>query len=295
MTEKEKRALVHASEAHYRDGIAAVTEAVRAHRSLRFVALAGPTCSGKTTTARLLKDALKQDGRRVVMISIDDFFYDRATLAAEAEKRGEPFDMDSVKAIDLPSLRAFLCALHEGRPALLPHFDFERGKQTSFSTLLPEPQDIYLFEGIQAVYPEVVSLFPVGELLRLYLSVERSLATPCGLFPPREQRLLRRLLRDSKFRATDPETTLTHWGSVVRNELSHIEPNRGGVDLTVDSSLPYELCVMKEELIPLLSSVGEGSDHATVARLLCERLTEFPVIDRSLVPRDSVLREFIGE
>ncbi|MBQ4065997.1 MAG: hypothetical protein IJD10_07840 [Clostridia bacterium] len=292
--ETEKKAFAALCEAEYRARLDEIATIAAQRRGLRFLTLAGPTCSGKTTTANILIDKLRAVGHRVVIVSIDDFFYDRAHLRARAEETGEPYDMDSVKAIDLNALRAFVSDITEGKPSTLPRFNFAEGRREVGETVVPHPEDIYLFEGIQAVYPEVTALFPREAMLSLYISVEETVATEGGIWLPREIRLLRRLLRDSKFRDTDAETTFAHWGGVVRNELASIEPHKNGCDYTIDSTMPYELCVLRTPLIPLLEAVGEGSDYRLTARLLTEKLERLPTVSADYVPSDSVLREFIG-
>ena len=293
--ETEKKAFAALCEAEFRARLHEIAAIAATREDLRFITLAGPTCSGKTTTAGILIDKLESIGRRVTVISLDDFFYDRAYLMAEAQRSGVPFDMDSVKAIDLDALRAFVADLFDGKTSVLPRFDFREGKRTVGDTVVPHPEDVYLFEGIQAVYPEVTALFPRHAVLSLYISVEETIVTPDGRWLPREIRLLRRLLRDSKFRGTDAETTFSHWGGVTRNELRNIEPYKGGCDHHIDSSMPYELCVLRDPLIALLATVGEDSDYALTARLLSEKLNRLPAISEEYVPADSVLREFIGE
>lgn len=294
-TEKEKEAFVIASEKAYHASVDAAIEVIRSRGDLRFIALAGPTCSGKTTTAKLIIDKLCEEKRRVVVISIDDFFFDREYLHDMAKTSGEPLDLDSVKTIDLKQLAVVVADLEAGKATLLPHFDFTEGRQTYVTEFLPQADDIYLFEGIQAIYPEVVSLFEPSTMLRLYISIEQTLVTPFCELSPREQRLLRRLLRDSQFRGTDAETTLTHWSGVVANETKNIDPYVSSCELHIDSSLPYELAVMKDELISLLRSVRDESPHSLTAREYCRLLSNFSVISSSMVPQDSVLREFIGE
>ena len=292
--ETEKKAFAALCEAEFRARLQEIAAIAAAREGLRFITLAGPTCSGKTTTAGILIDKLESIGRRVVVVSLDDFFYDRAYLLAEAKRSGVPFDMDSVKAIDLDALRAFVADLFDGKTSVLPRFDFQEGKRMVGDTVVPHPEDVYLFEGIQAVYPEVTALFPREAVLSLYISVEETIVTPDGLWLPREIRLLRRLLRDSKFRSTDAETTFEHWGGVARNELRNIEPYKDACDHRIDSAMPYELCVLKEPLMALLATVSEGDDHAVTARLLSEKLSRLPTFDEAYVPADSVLREFIG-
>lgn len=290
----EQEALVTSSERAYHASVDAALAVIRSRKPLRFITLAGPTCSGKTTTAKLIIDKLREEKHRVVVISIDDFYWDRDTLYRMARESGEPLDLDSVKTIDLSRLAAVVEDLAARRNTCLPRFDFAEGRQVEQIPFAPQQNDIYLLEGIQALYPEVVALLDPSVTLRLYISVAQPLVTPFCQLSPREQRLFRRLLRDSKFRGTDAEATLTRWEGVVANEINNMEPHASSCELSIDSALPYELAVMRDELIALLGEVKEESPHFATAKSYCELLSRFPVISASLVPKDSVLREFIG-
>lgn len=291
---KDMIALLHASEAAYRASVDAAITAIRARPSLRFLALSGPTCSGKTTTASRMMHDLGKDGHRVALISIDDFFYDREILHRMARESGKPLDLDSVKTIDLPRLSTVVDDLLACRPTSLPRFDFSEGRRVAEEPFLPTEKDLYLFEGIQALYPEVVALFEPSRLLRLFIEVEMPTPTPHGSLSPRECRLLRRLLRDSKFRGTDAATTFAHWEQVVENERKNIEPYRHTAEVHIDSSLPYEMAVMKEPLLAVLSAVPKTDPAKEKAEEYMALLSTFPTVDASYVPKDSVLREFIG-
>ena len=144
------------------------------------------------------------------------------------------------------------------------------------------------------MYPEVVSLFPGQHLLRIFISVTDGIDSPFGNWLPREIRLLRRLVRDSRFRNTDAETTFAHWDGVAENEIRNIEPYRDGCDIKLDSGMAYELPVLKDPAITLLRTVEPSSRHYIRARMLAEKLGGFPDMSEDFVPKDSVLREFIG-
>lgn len=292
--EAAKKAFVLDCEAYYHRQIEGAADLAEAKPNLRFLLLAGPTCSGKTTTAKLLIRKLETIGHRVVIVSIDDFFRDRESLLADAEREGRPVDLDSVKALDLDALKHFVLSLQTDTNTLMPRFDFAEGRVVEHFPIDPAPEDIYLFEGIQAVYPEVVALFPPEATLRLYISIATSLDTPFGSFTSRERRLLRRLLRDSKFRGTDAEKTFSHWDGVAENERRNIEPYADSCDMTIDSSLPYAVGVLRDPLIALLTQVPASSKHAAQAKVLAELLSRFPSVSDAYVPEDSVLREFIG-
>ncbi|MBE6636775.1 MAG: hypothetical protein E7618_03100 [Ruminococcaceae bacterium] len=293
--EGEKRAFVNECEAYYHDQIERAADLAESKPDLRFLLLAGPTCSGKTTTANLLIQKLETIGHRVIIVSIDDFFRSREALIADAEREGRAVDLDSVKALDLDALKRFVLSLQTDRNTLMPRFDFTEGRVVEHYPIDPEPEDIYLFEGIQAVYPEVVALFPPALTLRLYISVATPLETPFATFTARERRLLRRLLRDRQFRGADAETTFRHWDGVADNERRNIEPYADACDMTIDSSLPYAIGVMRDALLNVLAEVEKTSEYAAVAQAYAEKLRRFPSLSADYVPKDSVLREFIGE
>ncbi len=292
--EGAKKAFVVFCEDQFRDSLDKAAEAALRQSGLRFIALSGPTCSGKTTTAGIFIEKLKATGKGVRVISIDDFFLDRTILAAEAEKSGMPIDLDSVKAIDIGELRHFVDGIERGEPLRLPVFDFTSGKRSGYTELHPTENDLFIFEGIQAVYPEVTSLFDPSHLLKIYISVENGIDTPYGNWLPREIRLLRRIVRDSRIRNTDAETTFAHWSGVTANELANIEPYKDGCDIKIDSGMAYEIGVMRKPLISLLEQIKENSPYYLKAKMLTEKLRDFPDIEEKYVPGDSVLREFIG-
>ncbi len=293
-SEAEKKEFVCECEKRFRDSLDKAAERVASHRELKFVALSGPTCSGKTTTAGILVDKLTRAGRNVRVVSIDDFFLDRPILEKEAKEKGEPVDLDSVKAIDLEYLKNFVDGIERLEPQKQPLFDFTTASRSGYIDIVPTENDVYVFEGIQAVYPEVTALFEKEHLLSIYISVENGITSLCGSWLPREIRLARRIVRDSRIRNTDAETTFCHWSGVATNEIKCIEPYKDGCDIILDSGMPYEVCVLKKPLLSELYRVGENSKHYLKAKMLIEKIVDFPDIDEEYVPSDSVLREFIG-
>ena len=291
-SEKERKARLFLDECEkrYTESVKACALTVSKTANIRYIALSGPTCSGKTTTAEILINELNSYGFEAVVVSIDHFFRNRADLISEAKRNGTPLDMDSVKAIDLDALTEFLAGIDEGREVFLPYYDFTLGEQSGGETVIPKKNSLYIFEGIQAFYPEVVSLFKGECLLRVFISPMRSLDCGGVILSGREQRLLRRILRDSKFRGTGALSTFNHWSEVVKNEQINIDPYKDTADFVIDSTMPYELSVMKNELSVLLEALPEVEDKKKLrAALDC-----FESISKDLVPSDSVIREFIG-
>ncbi|MBQ7125403.1 MAG: hypothetical protein IJO00_03470 [Clostridia bacterium] len=291
--EEAKKELVMQGETTFRAELEAAAEFLLS-RELKFIALSGPTCSGKTTTATTLIKKLEETGKNVKVISIDDFFLERDILIENSKKSGKPIDLDSVNAIDLDELRGFVDGIELLLPQRLPSFDFTTGKRAGYTEIVPTEKDIFIFEGIQAVYPEVVALFEPRHLVKVYISVEKGIYSPFGSLLPREIRLMRRIVRDARTRNTDAETTFEHWSGVAANEISSIEPYREGCDVKINSGMAYEICVLKKPLISLLEKIKEDSLYYIKAKMLIELLDEFPEISASYVPSDSVLREFIG-
>lgn len=292
--ENAKTLFAATCEIEFRKSVAFAANTALERNGLRFIALAGPTCSGKTTTAGIFAKKLTESGKNVRTVSIDNFFRDRELLTAEAMRSGTPVDMDSAKAIELDGLARFVDCIENGRTGSMPLFDFETGKRSGYRDITPQENDVFIFEGIQAVYPEVVSLFPKKHLLRIFISVTDGIDSPFGVWLPREIRLLRRLVRDSRFRNTDAETTLLHWDGVAKNEIKNIEPYRDGCDIQLDSGMAYELPVLKRPALALLDTVKPMSRQYIRARMLYEKLDGFPDMSEDNVPSDSVLREFIG-
>lgn len=259
----------------------------------RIIALSGPTCSGKTTTASKLTSELTACGYEVHLISIDNFFRERDTLDREAIMKNGSIDYDSVDAIDLDLLRERAASIIAGRPTELPVYDFTLGKCTHCEHVDPNDHCVFIFEGIQAIYPEVTALF--GEKYKsVYISVEDDLEVNGVYFGKRELRLMRRLIRDYNFRGAAPEFTFFLWRSVAANEDRSILPYADAVDLKINSFMAYEVFLMRTVLPGLLAQVPETNVYFPKAYEITKRLTKLPSIEADMVPEGSLLREFIG-
>lgn len=260
--------------------------------AIKIITLSGPTCSGKTTTANRLIHRITETGYHAVVMSIDDFFLDRErTNDINSEKP----DYDSVKAIDLEEFGLCVERLREGKPTLIPHYDFSTGKRDSYTEYYPSQRDIYIFEGIQAVYPEVVQL--LGKNYKsIFIHVEEDVCADGVTLTRHEIRLLRRIVRDYKFRNAHPEFTLFLWENVRENEERNIYPNAAHCDVVIDSFLTYELFVLAGNVLPLLDGIPADSPYRAEADILADKLSHFrnPYFDESMIPSNSVFREFIG-
>lgn len=287
------RGFVEACEAKYSASVTAACE--RALRGGRIITLAGPTCSGKTTSARILDDAFLARGKELHTISIDDFYLDRAVLEARARESGMPLDYDSPSTIDLELFGKVVRDIDDGGTVTVPRFDFQSGTRTGFETFSVTDDDVFLFEGIQAVYPELTAHLAGHGFTALFISVDAPITVFGETFAPETVRFLRRLVRDARTRGASAEFTFSLWGGVLANEQKHIYPNLGGIDCRISSGMDYELSVIKPFATALLASVPSDSPFAAEAAALAARLAPIPAIDASFVPQGSVFREFIGE
>ena len=229
--EADKRAYVLSCEAGYEAALDGAVRRVLAIPDCRTVLLSGPTCSGKTTTAKKLITEFSEAGARVRVVSIDDFFYDRALLIERAVATGGRIDFDSPSTIDMEALAEAVDDILSGRPARLPRFDFLSGRRCETVTVPHGEHDVYIFEGIQAIYPTVTALFAGHRCASVFAFAERGIALADTAFDRTELRLLRRLVRDYNFRGADPTFTLDLWESVRENEEKHITEHLRGARL----------------------------------------------------------------
>lgn len=284
--------LVDTCENRFRTNLEAAIDHVFDDGGTKIVALSGPTCSGKTTTANTLTRRIREEGLHAVVLSIDDFFLNRAD---RNNVEGEVPDYDSVNAIDLNYLEAFADRLMEGKPILVPKYDFTATSRVGYTEYRPDPRDIYIFEGIQAVYPEITRLFR-HKFRSIFISVEESVAYGNSVLRREDIRLMRRIVRDYKFRGATAEFSLHLWQGVRRNEEANIFPNAQNCDIYINSLLDYEPFIIAKHLIPLLDTVPASSIYRDEADELREKIRPYEnnLFDDDMIPADSVFREFIG-
>ncbi len=261
---------------------------------VRLVSLSGPTCSGKTTAASMLAKRLEEHGKRVHIVSIDDFYYDRAYLHSLSESRGlSTIDYDSVETIDLDALGEFVEEMYTEDEVSCPVFDFKTGMRAGERKISARDDDLFIFEGIQAIYPEVTVLFASHGYASVYIAPLSSIKVGEDEFAPNEIRLLRRLVRDTNFRGADPRFTLTLWESVRQNEERNIFPYADGCIYKIDSSQEYELSILKPFLENILAPIRPESEHYVHTRRILDRIAEVEAADAALIDKNSLYREFV--
>lgn len=294
--EKELREWINSCEHRFSESLRQTAQSIAAIGDLKLLRLSGPTCSGKTTLANLLCRQLEKRGKRVHLVSIDDFYYDKDVLHEKAQTSAEESpDYDSVDTIDLERLNAFVHDIFTLEQADCPIFDFSLGKRTGERHMESGKEDVFLFEGIQSLYPEVTRMVAeYGDPVDLYIAPERSIQTKDAVIVPNELRLLRRLVRDYRFRGTSPERTFVLWEGVRRNEETNIFPFVSACRYRLDSTMPYELGVLKPILDDILPSVSVSSRYRMRADEILSQIQTVESIDASWIPADSLYREFIG-
>lgn len=287
------REYIRGCDAEFRKRLYSVADAIVAGQE-RVICLSGPTCSGKTTAAAMLADRLRADGREVHIISIDDFYFDRDYLHELSRKKGlDVIDYDSADTIDLHALGEFVREVFCGEEIHCPVFDFKTGMRVGVRTVKAEESDLFIFEGIQAIYPQVTEMFePIG-YISVYIAPLRSLSVEGEVFEPDDIRLLRRLVRDSNFRNTQPEFTLRLWESVRENEDKNIFPFTDRCKYFIDSTHDYELGILRPFLERILPIVPEDSKYKSKTKDILMRLSAVESLSSSLIEEGSLYKEFV--
>ena len=259
----------------------------------RFLCLAGPSCAGKTTTADKITQKLTGYGVTTHVISIDDFFFDMEYLLSLAEKRGGALDMDSVAALDIEAFALCLDSIVQTNKAELPVFDFHTHSRSGYRNFSCSAKDMIIFEGIQAVYPELTALIAPHGMTSVFVCPEQAITVGDQVFEPNIFRFYRRIVRDAQYRSANAQRTLEVWRGVRSNEDAHIFPYRDRCDVAVDSTMQYDLHLLTPYLRQLLPQVEESSRYYLRALDILNRISAIEPIPVQYLPDDSMYREFI--
>ncbi len=288
------RDFIKITEALHEKKLAQLADQITARRDqTRWVLIAGPSSSGKTTFAKRLTVQLQVNGLRPVTLSTDDYFVDREHTPRDADGQ---FDFEHLGAIDLPLLQANLGKLDRGEEIEPPRFNFEAGKREFRGERLKlEEGQLVVIEGTHALNPQLTAAIPLEHKFRIYVSALTQLNLDCNTrISTTDNRLVRRLVRDHQFRGHNALETLQMWPNVQRGERRWIFPFQAAVDAAFNSALDYELAVLKLLVEPLLAGVKPTHPEYAEARRLQEFLGCFLGISDALIPPTSLLREFIG-
>jgi uridine kinase len=285
--------LIQISEALQEKKIARIADEIAQRKGIKMVLIAGPSSSGKTTTCKRLSVQLAVNGIKPVGISLDDYFLDRDKTPLD--EKGD-YDFENLHALNLPLLNEQLSALFRGEEVELPRYDFPTGtSQKSGKKLQLKEKEILVVEGIHALNPELTSEIPSEQIFRVYASALTTiLLDNHNYIPTTDNRLLRRIIRDHKYRAVSAQETIRRWPSVRAGENKWIFPFQENADAMFNSAMLFELAVIKRQAEPLLEQVPENcAEHAEAYRLL-KFLRYIKPIPETQIPPTSLLREFLG-
>lgn len=293
---EDPKAFVQRSEEFYNSQVMEAAKRIKAGNGRYvFVLLSGPSASGKTTTAHKLKHRLATLGGSARVVSMDNFFTGMRNYPQLED--GTP-NMESIEAMDLNLLNSCFEELLETGESMFPVFDFETQTQTLAAEKMNlNSGDVIIMEGIHSLNPLVLEGIPDENIFRMYVSVRAKFVEgEKEILRPGDIRLLRRMVRDYKFRNYDPVETLEYWHNVRANERTNMDPYRDAVDLKMDNTIDYEVCVWRELLKELLSSEHkeEIQGHPELVHIF-DGLVHFEQMDFNLIPDNSLLREFIGK
>ncbi len=285
--------LIINSEAYYDTQLHRAADEIVKRPQVRLVLLAGPSSSGKTTTSKKLMAYLKSRGRRVVQISVDNYFVNKVDTPKTPD--GE-YDFESLYAVDLKLFNEHLSKLMAGEEVEMPYYNFVTGEREYKKDFIKlEENDIMIVEGIHALNDELTSAIDSKYKYHIYISPLIPLNIDNhNYIHTTDIRKLRRIVRDSKTRGRGALSTLNMWSSIRKGEAKNIYPYQDRADIVINSSLIYEVGVLKTYVEPLLFCVNEDDEVYSEALRLINFLRNFVAIPSDDVPIDSVLREFIG-
>ncbi len=289
----EGRTFIRVSEALQERGIAHIAERIVA-RGARVVFIAGPSSSGKTTFANRLAIQLRVSGKHPVAISLDDYYLNREDVPLGPD--GEP-DLECLQSIDVSLFNEQLVELLAGREVERPRYSFyTKRREATGVKLRLNPDDVLIVEGIHGLNDELSCDIPSELKFRVYVSALTQLNLDChNRIRTTDVRLMRRMVRDHRTRATDALETMQMWDKVRMGEEKYIFPFQERADVMFNTSLLYEIAVLKKYAYPMLKSIGKDSPYYTRSRRLCKFLHYFKDLnDEDEIPPTSILREFIG-
>ena len=284
--------LINVAEALQEKRIAGIADDIH-RRGARIVLISGPSSSGKTTFSKRLSVQLMTNGLRPVALSLDDYFVDREHTPLDAEGN---YDFESFYAVDLPFFNEQLSALLRGDEVQLTKFDFTLGKRLLTDRRLRiDAHTVLIIEGIHALNPELTCHIPAADKYKVYVSALTTIMLDKhNYIPTTDNRLLRRILRDYKYRGYSAEDTISRWPSVRKGEDKWIFPYQENADAMFNSALLFELAILKNYLNPILEHVKESSPAYSEAYRLRKFLQYFESIPDDDLPPTSLLREFLG-
>ena len=285
--------LIQVSEALQEKKIAQIADEIAHTKGIKMVLIAGPSSSGKTTTCKRLSVQLAVNGIIPIGISLDDYFLDRDQTPRD--ETGD-YDFEHLHALNIPLLNEQMNALFRGEEVELPRYNFQAGKsEMSGKKLQLKGKEVLVVEGIHALNPELTAQIPDEQIFRVYASALTTILLDShNYIPTTDNRLLRRIIRDHKYRGVSAQETIRRWPSVRRGENRWIFPFQENADAMFNSAMLFELAVIKQQAEPLLEQVPENCVEYAEAYRLRKFLGYIRPIPEDQIPPTSLLREFLG-
>ena len=290
---RQIKKLIMLEEALHEKKIAQIADKIAANKSIKMVLIAGPSSSGKTTFAQRLGLQLRINGLKPVTISVDNYFVERPNTPKD--ENGE-YDFENIEAIDIELFNRDLTDLLNGKTINCPEFDFKVGtKKYKGKTMHLAEDEILVIEGIHCLNDKLTSQISRNQKYKIYISALTVLSMDrLNRISTTDTRLVRRIVRDYKFRNYSAEHTLQTWAKVNRGEEKNIFPYQEEADSIFNTSLIYELAALKDIAMPLLEKISKDKkEHAEVVRLI-DMLKYFEPIPSEYIPANSLLKEFLG-
>lgn len=291
--EGETKNIVLLEEALHEKRLSRIADDVASKKEVKMILIAGPSSSGKTTFAQRLGLQLELNGLRPRTLSVDNYFVERENNPKD--ENGE-YDFETIEAIDINLLNDNILRLLKGEEVELPTFDFTTGKKIyRGNTMKMNPEDVLVLEGIHCLNDKLTSQIPKEKKYKIYISALTVLNMDYyNRISTTDSRLLRRIVRDYQFRGYSALHTLRMWPSVNRGEKKYIFPYQEEANVMFNTSLVYEISVLKSYAEPLLRAIPNTEKEYAEARRLLDFLSYFEPIEKEFVPTNSLLREFIG-
>ncbi len=285
--------LIKISEALHEKKIAQIADKILERPKVKLVLIAGPSSSGKTTSAQRLCIQLRVNGLKPHVISLDDYFVDREHTPKDEDGK---YDFESIDAIDVQLFNEHVSKLIKGEEVEIPRFNFITGQRNALGKKLKlNDTDILIIEGIHGLNEKLSYAIPKENKFKIYVSCLTQLNIDYhNRIPTTDTRLIRRMVRDNKYRGISAEKTIELWSSVRRGENKNIFPFQEEADVMFNSVLIYELAALKQKAEPLLFGIERDSPYYREAKRLLKFLEYFLPIDTATIPVNSILREFVG-
>ena len=287
----DPRDIVSRDEIEYSKKIADAAKRIVESKEVRVVLLAGPSGSGKTTTANLISDKIKSMGVRSMVVSLDDFYRD-ATDPKYPRLEDGTRDFESPMALDIEALVEVLGNIVSGKPFSVPKYDFKVGGRVAVTEYGDMADGCVIIEGIHGLNPILSDSFPKERVLKLFVSVSTNVNDgACRILSGRKLRFVRRLVRDSIYRASDAYRTLGMWENVRHGEDMYLYPYKDTADIKFDTFHTFEASVLKPYAEKLLTD--EVCERSSYAAVVARALSRLPAMETDIVPETSLIREFI--